>query len=161
VQTPNHLQRQRAFAGEHFIDTIATADERDQIVRVWPICPAIPLTGLADMKQGARPARSCLLSMHWIAASRKTEDAVSSSVNGKPRRPTDATTVELLTCRTYLSPHSMYSAAATIYEDAGCSDNFGCAIIGVSRKLTSGELNLARYVTPRKDGCCSIIKNCA
>ena len=37
---------------------------------VWPICPAIRSTGLAGMKQSfcARPARSCLLSMHWIVA---------------------------------------------------------------------------------------------
>jgi len=33
---------------------------------VWPICPATLSTGLAGMKRsfGARPARSCLLSMH-------------------------------------------------------------------------------------------------
>ena len=38
---------------------------------VSPICPTTRSTGLAGMKQcfGARPARSCLLSMHWIVAS--------------------------------------------------------------------------------------------
>ena len=60
---------------------------------VW-LCPVTRLTDLADTKQscGARPARSCLLSMHWIAASRKTEDAASVSVADKTCRPKDATT---------------------------------------------------------------------
>ena len=64
---------------------------------VWPICPATRSTGLAGMKQsfGARPAKSCLLSMHWIAASHKTEGAVSVSVAGKTCRPIDGTTIEL------------------------------------------------------------------
>ena len=64
---------------------------------VWPICPATRSTGLAGMKQsfGARPARSCLLSMHWIVANHKRDGAVSVSVAGKTCRPTDATTIEL------------------------------------------------------------------
>ena len=46
---------------------------------VSPIWPATRSTGLAGMKQsfGARPARSCLLSMHWIVANHKREVAVS------------------------------------------------------------------------------------
>ena len=50
-----------------------------------PICPAIRSTGLAGMKQffGARLARSCLLSMHWIVANHKIEGAASVSVAGK------------------------------------------------------------------------------
>ena len=58
---------------------------------VWPICPATRSTGLAGMKQsfGARPARSCLLSMHWIVANHKREAAVSVSVAGKTCRPTE------------------------------------------------------------------------
>ena len=49
-----------------------------------PICPAIRSTGLAGMKQffGARLARSCLLSMHWIVANHKIEGAASVSVAG-------------------------------------------------------------------------------
>ena len=48
------------------------------------------------MKQsfGARPARSCLLSMHWIVANHKREGAVSVSVVGNNCRPTGATTIE-------------------------------------------------------------------
>ena len=57
---------------------------------VWPICPATRSTGLAGMKQsfGARPARSCLLSMHWIAANHKREAAVSVS-DGRQDPPAD------------------------------------------------------------------------
>jgi len=33
VETPDHLQRQRALTGEHLINTIATADKWNQIVR--------------------------------------------------------------------------------------------------------------------------------
>ena len=49
------------------------------------------------MKQsfGARPARSCLLSMHWIVANHKKEGAVSVSAAGKTCRPMDATIIEL------------------------------------------------------------------
>ena len=49
------------------------------------------------MKQsfGARPARSCLLSMHWIAVNHKRDGAVSVSVAGKICRPTGGTTIEL------------------------------------------------------------------
>src|ERR1700687_2914334 len=44
---------------------------------VSPICPAARSIGLADMKQpfGARLARSCLRSRHWIAANRKRDGA--------------------------------------------------------------------------------------
>ena len=50
-----------------------------------PICPTSRSTGSAAMKQsfGAKPARSCLPSMHWIAANHKIEGAVSVSVAGK------------------------------------------------------------------------------
>ena len=63
----------------------------------WPTCPATRSIGLAGMRQsfGARPARSCLLWMHWIAANHKRKAAVSVSMAGKTRRPTDATIVEL------------------------------------------------------------------
>jgi hypothetical protein len=40
---------------------------------------------------GAKSVRSCLLSMHWIAANHKREGAVFVSVAGKTCRPTDAT----------------------------------------------------------------------
>ena len=65
------------------------------------ICPTSRSIVSADMKQpcGARPARSCLLSMPWIVANHKKEGAVSSSVAGKTRRPTDATTFEPLLAR--------------------------------------------------------------
>jgi hypothetical protein len=64
---------------------------------VWPICPATRSTGLAGMKQsfGARPARSCLLSRHWIVANHKREGAVSVSVADNTFRPTAATIIEL------------------------------------------------------------------
>ena len=44
---------------------------------VSPICPATRSTDLAGMKQsfGAKPARSCSLSMHWIVANHKKETA--------------------------------------------------------------------------------------
>ena len=75
---------------------------------VWPICLATRSTGLADMKQsfGARPARSCLLSTHWIVTNHKIEDGVSVSVVGKTCRPTDAT---ILSCRTHPSTRSTQS----------------------------------------------------
>jgi hypothetical protein len=59
---------------------------------VWPICPTTRSTGLVGMKQsfGARPARSCLHSMHWIVASHKIERAVSLSAAGAICRPTSA-----------------------------------------------------------------------
>ena len=64
---------------------------------VWPICPPIRSTGLVGMKQpyGARPARSCLLSMHWVVANHKRDGVVSVTVTGKTCRPMDATTIEL------------------------------------------------------------------
>ena len=50
----------------------------------WPverelICPASRSTDLAGMKRssGARPARFCLPSMHWIVANHKIEGTVS------------------------------------------------------------------------------------
>ena len=60
---------------------------------VSPICPAIRSIASADMKQpfGAKSARFCLPSMHWIVANHKRECAVSVSVAGKTCRPTDAT----------------------------------------------------------------------
>ena len=63
---------------------------------IWPIRPVTRPTRLAGMRQpyGARPARFCLLSTHWIAANHKREAAVSVSMAGKTRRPTDATAVE-------------------------------------------------------------------
>ena len=38
VQPPDHFQRQRALARQHFINAIAAADERDQIGRLKPRC---------------------------------------------------------------------------------------------------------------------------
>ena len=63
----------------------------------WPTCPATRSTGLAGMRQsfGARPARFCLLSMHWIAANHKRGAAVSVSMAGKTCRLMDATTFDL------------------------------------------------------------------
>jgi hypothetical protein len=59
--------------------------------------PSYPLDRIVGMKQsfGARPARSCLLSMHWIVANHKRESAVSVPVAGNTRRPTDTTIIEL------------------------------------------------------------------
>ena len=53
--------------------------------------------GLADMKQpyGARPARSCLLSMPWIVANHRRESGVSASAARETSRPTSPTTIEL------------------------------------------------------------------
>ena len=52
---------------------------------VSPICPTMRSTASADMKRpfGAKPGRSCLLSMHWIAANHRTEGDVSVSAAGK------------------------------------------------------------------------------
>ena len=79
---------------------------------VWPICPATRSTGLAGMKQsfGARPARSCLLSMHWIVANHKRKAAVSVS---QPARPAGRRTRRLLSCRTHPSTRSTQSSAGT------------------------------------------------
>jgi Transposase DDE domain len=62
-----------------------------------PICPATRSTGSAGTKQsfGPKSAKSCLPSTHWIAASHKTEGAVSVTVAGEICQPTDATTIEL------------------------------------------------------------------
>ena len=45
---------------------------------VWPICPTMRSIASADTKQpfGGKPARFCLLSMHWIAVNHKREGAV-------------------------------------------------------------------------------------
>ena len=49
------------------------------------------------MKQsfGAKPAKSCLLWMHWIVANHKREHTGSVLVAGNTCRPTDTTTNEL------------------------------------------------------------------
>ena len=54
----------------------------------WPICPAVHSIGLAGMKPffGARPGRSYLLSMHWIAANHKKGGTISMSASGKKLR---------------------------------------------------------------------------
>jgi hypothetical protein len=44
---------------------------------------------------GAKSAKSCLPSTHWIVANHKTGGAVSVPVAGKNCRPMDATTIEL------------------------------------------------------------------
>jgi hypothetical protein len=44
---------------------------------------------------GAKSAKSCLPSTHWIVANHKIEGAVSVSVADENRPPTDATTIEL------------------------------------------------------------------
>ena len=48
------------------------------------------------MKQsfGAKPAKSCLLWMHWIVANRKREHTGTVLVAGNTCRPTDTTTNE-------------------------------------------------------------------
>ena len=68
---------------------------------VWPICQATRSTGLADMKQsfGARPAKSCLLSMHWIVANHTKDGAVSASAASQNCRPTSAMSVDFRTRR--------------------------------------------------------------
>jgi hypothetical protein len=43
---------------------------------------------------GAKSAKSCLLSTHWIVANHKIEGAVSVSVANETCRPVDATTIE-------------------------------------------------------------------
>ena len=57
---------------------------------VSPICPTTRSTASADMKQpfGAKPARSCLRLMPWIAANHGIEGAVSVSAAGKNCRST-------------------------------------------------------------------------
>jgi hypothetical protein len=49
------------------------------------------------MKQpcGAKPAKSCTCSMHWIVASHKREGAVSASAAGQTCWPMDAPTIDL------------------------------------------------------------------
>ena len=67
---------------------------------VWPICPTSRSIASADTKQpcGAKPAKSCSRSMHWIVVNHKREGAVSVSVAGKTYRPMDATTIEPPDC---------------------------------------------------------------
>ena len=57
---------------------------------VSPICPTTRSIASADMKQpfGAKPARSFLLLMSWIAANHGIEGAVSVSAGGKNCRST-------------------------------------------------------------------------
>jgi len=71
--------------------------------------PSYPLDRLAGMKQsfGARPARSCLLSMHWIVANHKREGAVSIPIVGKTCWPTDATIIEPPTDLLDAWPHAI------------------------------------------------------
>jgi hypothetical protein len=60
--------------------------------------PSYPLDRLSSgMKRsfGARPARSCLLSMPCIVANHKRDVAVSAIGSRQDLRPTDATTIEL------------------------------------------------------------------
>jgi hypothetical protein len=73
--------------------------------------------GLAGMKQpfGARPARSCLLLMPWIAANHKREGAVSVSVAGKT---CVATTIELQS-----SAGTGAIGTIVVAEDWVCSSN--------------------------------------
>ena len=58
--------------------------------------PSYPLDRLSRYEAilWRRPARSCLLSMHWIVANHKIEAAVSGSVADKTCRPIDATIIE-------------------------------------------------------------------
>jgi hypothetical protein len=60
-----------------------------------PICPTTHSIASAGIKQpfGAKPARSCLRLMPWIAANHRIESAVSASTVGKSCRPTDATSI--------------------------------------------------------------------
>ena len=46
------------------------------------------------LSSGARPARSCLRSMHWTVANPRREGAASLSITGKNRRPTGAIGVD-------------------------------------------------------------------
>jgi ERF superfamily len=71
---------------------------------VSPICPTTRLTASADMKRpfGAKPARSFLHSMSWIAADHGIEGAVSVSVVGKNCRFTIPRLVSLRRIQTLL-----------------------------------------------------------
>ena len=64
---------------------------------VSPICPTSRSIASADTKQpcGAKPAKSCSRSMHWIVVSHRREGAVSVSVAGKTYRQMDTTTIDL------------------------------------------------------------------
>ena len=63
---------------------------------IWPICPTSRSIVSAATKSlyGVKPAKSYLLSMHWIVANHKKESTVSISVAGKTCRPMDATTID-------------------------------------------------------------------
>ena len=69
-----------------------------------PICPLTRSIGLAGMKQpfGARPARSCLLLIRWIAANQGTEGPVIGLAAGINCRPTSAMNADF---RARPSPH--------------------------------------------------------
>src|ERR1700686_2401273 len=62
-----------------------------------PICPTSRSTGSVGMKRyfGAKSAKSCLPSRHWIGENHKTEGAVYMSVARKHCRPMDPTTIEM------------------------------------------------------------------
>jgi hypothetical protein len=69
--------------------TIPPPSSRDAFCDL-PICPTTCSTASADMEQpfGAKPARSFLLLMPWIAANHGIEGAVSVSVDNKNSRST-------------------------------------------------------------------------
>ena len=71
---------------------------------VSPICPTTRSTASADMKQpfGAKPARSCLHLMPWIAANHGIEGAVYALAIGRDCQSTNALTIS----RRQLPPNS-------------------------------------------------------
>jgi hypothetical protein len=73
--------------------------------------PNYPVDRLAGMKQpfGARPARSCLPLMLWIAANHRTEGPVSGLAAATNRRPTRAMSADF---RARPSPHCSTRRAA-------------------------------------------------
>ena len=76
------------------------------------------------MKQsfGARPARSCLLSMHWIVANHKRDGAVSVSVAGKTCPSADATTIELPDLPIYAIDAELDRLRCTYNPEVLCRD---------------------------------------
>jgi hypothetical protein len=72
------------------------------------------------MKQpfGAKSAKSCLPSTHWIGANRKIEGAVSEAVAGKSCRSMDTATIERRG-RTHLRDQRKNSAATAIEVNHG------------------------------------------
>jgi hypothetical protein len=67
------------------------------VFRAWPICPTSDSIVSPVMKQlfGAKPVRSCLLSMRWIVANHKKEAAVSVLAAETKCRPTSAMSVDV------------------------------------------------------------------